>query len=320
MNPELKAEIELCLGDTSTEWGSSRWAAWRRCKRESYLAYDVKLERVIRDDDDEDEGRFGGGLDYFAVGHYCHGILRYMQRGAVKGEERRWEDVTDYLGMAVDGPPPELLEEVYRLMRFYWEFWGTANGGWPSEATITGIEEYLETPPELAVLPHTGRADTILEIGGQIVVVDTKTRKNKIPDDIEKFRRKARTRAQFVSLSGMLQMKLKLDEPPAVMVNAIVKTKLPQMQRVIVDIRQVDVDRWIEDHKANAATALDQQEAAALYVSNSGISDVLPYVYPRNLDSCAPELGSPCRFYGYCHALSDEERALNWGVKAKVLP
>lgn len=290
-----RAALERALLDTQTTWGSSRWAAWRRCPRSHYLGYHVSLTRL---------GEQPPREMHFGVGSLCHAILRYMQEGVVAGEPepRNWEDVLEF---ASDQPDsiPEQLDEAKRLMRFYWLKWGFDNAGWPPEAKIIGVEMHLETPPGFAMLPHTGRVDTLLDIGGTPVVVDTKTRGKALPEDekLEEYKLDLRTRPQFLSLAAMLQMRDILDEPPAVLVNAIVKTKTPACGRVLVQLRQVDIDRWKEDHREAAAALVEEQGRVSA-----------GYVPRRNLDMCAPEVGWGCKYKSYCHAASDEVRALEW--------
>lgn len=293
--PSQREALERAVSDTQTEWGSSRWATWRRCPRAHHLQYDIGLERL------------GSQAVHFGVGSLCHGILRYMQEGVILGESqpRNWLDVLEY---ASDKPDsiPEVLDESARLMKWYFAHWGLENAGWPQEAKIIAVEQHLQTPEGFAALPHTGRVDTVLEIAGTLVIVDTKTRGRSLPkdEDLEDYKRSLATRAQFLSLAAMMQMRDDLDEPPAVMVNAICKLKNPTFGRVLVQLRQIDIDRWKDDHR-NAAFEL----AGDLAMGTNA-------TWLRNLDSCAPEVGWRCKYFDWCHG-TDESRELNFKVGGK---
>lgn len=274
--------LAKALEDTQTEWGSSRWAAYRACPRKHHLAYHVGVERL------------GARAVHFGVGSLCHGILRYMQEGVVLGEHgRNWRDVLEYASDQPDSVP-EVLDEAARLMKWYWAFWGEDNAGWPADARIIGIEQHLQTPEGAFALPHTGRADTVLDINGTIVIVDTKTRAKSLPKELDDYKLKLATRPQFLSLAAMLQMRDGLEEPPAVMVNAICKLKAPTFGRVIVPLSQRAIDEWIADHAVASAR---------------GLGDTW-----RNLDACAPEVGWGCEYRDWCHAMSDEARELNYVI------
>lgn len=302
--------LDRALENTVTEWGSSRWAAWRKCPRLHHLSYQVGIERLYAGDEFAPSDAEGRPV-YFAVGSLCHGILRYIQEGAMLGEARDWRDVLHEADRR--GALPEALDEAQRLMSFYWLHWGEANGGWGEESVILEVEQHLQTAEGFSVLPHTGRADTVLEICGSVVIVDTKTRGRSLPKDLESYRRALATRPQFLSLSAMYQDARGLEEPPAVMVNAICKLKLPTFGRVIVPITQSAVDGWRRDHKA-AALRMQRDIDTAAACADAGLSGDLDAVAPRNLDNCAPEVGQPCVMFDHCHG-SDATRELHYRTR-----
>jgi hypothetical protein len=154
-----------------------------------------------------------------------------------------------------------------------------------------------------AALPHTGRADLLVAISGSTLVVDTKTRAKglpKDPDDLAAWIRGQSINPQFVSLSAMTQRKFDLPEPPAVMVNAIIKTKVPDFARVVIPISQQRVDMWAEVHA----------HSAARYIAFSkSVARGMPPL--QNWSACVNMFGKTCYFLTFCHA-SEESRSLNW--------
>jgi hypothetical protein len=196
------------------------------------------------------------------------------------------------------------LIEASRLLKWYFLHWGDENAGWGPDTKILGAEiplEWLDAP-----LPHTGRADLLVEISGSTLVVDTKTRAKGLPEDRDELTAWIRGQAmnpQFVSLSAMTQRKFNLPEPPAVMVNAIVKTKIPKFARVVVPITSERVELWARIHAASAERYLEYQAAVI-----SGKSPL------QNWSNCVSMFGKTCYYSSYCFG-SEESRMLNWEIK-----
>ena len=270
--------LARALEDTQTEWGSSRWSTYRRCPLAHHLRYEQKVRKLWGDELPGAEAK----PEYFGVGSLCHAVLRYTQESVIDKVSVDWEDVLEYASSK--GNPPEVIDEAHRLMSHYWLHWGIENAGWGENTVIQAVEMYLETPQGMGEFPHTGRADTVLLVDGELVIVDTKTRKNGLPADLEDYERKLRTRPQFLSLAAMLQDKMGVTEPPSVMVNAISKTKLPKFGRVTVQFTNQQLQDWRQLHVMQAAHMAGTRH--------------LPMA---NLDSCAPEMGSECEYFGKCH-------------------
>jgi hypothetical protein len=287
--------LKRALEDTQTAWGSSRWATIRECGEKHRIGYLVGLERIVE----------GPREEYYDVGSLCHGVLRYVQDGLVCGETRVWGDVLDYA--CEQGWSTWPLEEAYRLMKWYFAAWGEENAGWGSDSVIVGVEQLMEWPGVDGGPPHTGRADTLLRIGDEIVVVDTKTRGRDVPgygvkglNDEEKLHEYISgltTRPQFCSLSAMTQAQYGLDVPPSVMVNCIVKTKVPAYRRLVVPMTPERVSAW----------AAQQAEWSRSYGALGS---------RQNWSACAPEIGNKCKFFGYCH-VSQAARDMNWRAGEK---
>lgn len=264
--------IRDALTPTQTTHGASRWAELRRCPRAHHLRYTLGIQRIHRIDD---------GVDYFALGTLIHGALAYWQRNALS-----WQDVIEHaLDEAAGGSGLREALDAHRLLEGYEAHWGSNPGGWPNGATVVAVEHAMGLPP------YTARADSIIDLGGELIVVDHKTRARKLPDqgaDLDEYRRELATRPQFLGLSWLAQREWSLPDPPPVMVNAIVKTKIPQYGRVLVRFDQRQIDEW----------AANQDQAAERAMRND---DPLP-----NYESCAPEIGSRCWAFNWCHGSAEQ--------------
>jgi hypothetical protein len=271
-----------CLKSTATPRGSSYWATHNRCGREHDLRYRQRVYRlpVVRD-----AAPTAKPIAYH-VGTIVHAGIRLVESGAM-GAQEAIAAIAD--AAALDGGrfTPYDVAEGQRLLNAYWAHWGEENAGWPDDLQIVGTEVQLKATG----LEHTGAVDTLLQApDGGLVIVDTKTRAQKLPDDAEAV---CATNPQLLSLSYMLQEARDLLTPPPVIVNAVIKTKVPVFDRVLVRFTQRQVDEW----------ALNQQAIEA-----RGPAPLMNY------SACAPAIGSRCDYFGYCHALSDEARALHYGT------
>lgn len=291
---------ELCLASTATEWGSSRWSEYRRCQKAHYLRYELGLERKPVDLDDDEDDR-NTKIDYFAVGILVHACLQWTSDAAMRSEQNDWKQVIATAGSDCDERKAFDVGAIYeaeRLVSEYFRIRGTENGGWPEGVKVLGTEVHLGAEP------LERRADIVLELpSGEIVIGDTKTRAHGIPGcEYEKsqlrtggsaarFIEDMQTNDQFLGLSYLAQKEYELEAPPAVWVNAIIKTKIPKFDRVLVPFTQEMVDRWYEE----------QRQWEDEYRRHA---DVAPL---SNYSSCAPPIGSRCSFFYYCHS-TDEKR------------
>ena len=280
--PEAIAAAEL---ETGTEFGSHVFGSYRNCQRKSQL-HRAGLVRV---------GRLYDRLDYFGIGGAVHAVLSYgwaaMQRGAVV-------DPLDALRAATQRPAGidlDTYEEAERLCTAYYAHYGFPD--WRDGVKILDVEVLLRDDSSFAV-PYTARLDLVAEIAGEIVLVDTKTRAKSLPKDREGYARDLRTREQFLGQAFLAMQRYGLAEPPPVVVNVIVKTKIPAFDRLRVNIRRSDVERWAENHAAEATAGLDGSL--------------------MNYSSCAPEIGSKCEFIDYCHG-DAEQRARGFAFRKEKL-
>jgi hypothetical protein len=310
---DLAAEIAECLQDTQSPWGSSRFNLWHRCRK----AHDLRHAQGLVS--------LGDRPKYFGIGSLTHAGINFLQRGVIAGEAtpRNWELVIEAAAAKLPG---EICDEAWRLLSAYFAHWGVECAGWPEGSKILGAELFLQDgladPNGCAVcggsgggcdpatacgacngsgadlltggafaLPYTARADTVLELpSGEIVIPDTKTRRSAFPEERQQYAQGLATRPQFTGLAWLVRRHLKLDEPPHIWVNAIVKTKIPKFDRLLVRMTPEAVAAWEKDHRAVAAAMARGDEP-------------IP-----NRSECAPDMGSRCEYFDWCHG-NDELRA-----------
>jgi hypothetical protein len=311
--PDLSAEIAECLQDTQSPWGSSRFNLWHRCRK----AHDLRHVQGLVS--------LGDRPKYFGIGSLTHAGINFLQRGVLAGEPepRNWELVIEAAAAKLPG---EICDEAWRLLSAYFAHYGTECAGWPEGSKILGAELYLSegeeqctncggygrllesqdvwvtcscggrgVSPGAFALPYTARADTVLQLpSGEIVIPDTKTRRSAFPEERQQYAQGLATRPQFTGLSWLVQRHLKLEEPPHIWVNAIVKTKIPKFDRLLVKMTPEGLAAWEHDHTDVAAAMRYEQ-----------LQQIEPLA---NRSECAPDMGSRCEYFDWCHG-SDELRA-----------
>lgn len=288
---------EDCLQSTATEWGSSRWGEFRRCQKAHWLRYELGLEHKPAEPNDDDDDR-NTRIDYYAVGILTHACLQWTSAAAAEGKTADWKDVIAAAGNQVGDRAPfdvGVVYEVERLIGAYFAHYGTDNGGWPEGVKVVDVEI------ELGTSPLQRRADVVLELpSGEIVVGDTKTRAHAIPDARFRFIEDMQVNDQFLGLSLLAQRHYKLEEPPALWVNAIIKTKIPKFDRILIPYTQEIIDEW----------AIHQARWEAAMV-------VRPTVHLANYSACAPAIGSRCSYFYWCHG-TEEKRNQYFQIKKKA--
>lgn len=299
------------LTSTQTEWGASKFGTWRQCPELYNLKHEKKIVRLptiasfLDDDDDEDSSHFPTGI-------LVHSGL------ALEGEKARGQKShlapLGWVGLLERATePPNTYRrgdalEAERLLSSYFGFYGEDNGGYPEGCEVLAVEQWLGVEAGvLGPLPYTARADAVVKLsGGQVVVVDHKTRRSAIPgyaphhpkhdgSKRQRYARGLRTRPQFAGLSWLVQRDYQLDEPPPVWVNAIIKTKSPAFDRLLVVMHPRDLEWWAREQATTAYGVTNDIDSPGAWAAN-----------PAN---CAPDFGSRCQMFDYCHAPSDEQRA-----------
>jgi hypothetical protein len=303
----LRHAVAEAFAFTGTEWGSSRWSEFRRCPQAHNLRYVVQLRRKpesLRDELDEE-----GKIDPLTLGNLVHSARGYVELHHAEGAE--WQHVIEEA--RARGYDPLLVAEAERLLAGYFAHWGTDNAGWPEGVEIVDVERLYSWPLNETLhqaVPifgaagnlYTARLDTLLLINGSLVIADTKTRARSLPKDRAHYERGLRTNPQFLGQSWLVMQAEGLETPPPVWVNAIVKTKIPAYDRLLVRFTRDDVEQWAEAQRRWYA------EFAARGASN-GAGCLMNY------SACAPEMGSRCWAFDWCHG-SEESRALHFETAA----
>lgn len=305
--------LDLCLQPTVTEWGSSRIAEFRNCPYGHHLRY-VEGVSPRRDLISEESGK----LDYFAVGNAVHSALAYVELGELHGFAADWKDLLTHAAYKGLWPQPE-LEEARRLIWPYFGTWGPANAGLGPGYKIVAIEKAwavtLAAPSAgQAKYPteYTGRADCVTvrvtnnpsartsynqprgnaghaHKNRKYVVWDHKTRSKNYGETDEELSLLLKSRPQFLGLAYLARENLK--SIPDLMVNIIIKTKIPQFRRVLARFTDDDLNDWAVNHVASIAhRSMDERW--------------------KNYSSCVPEIGQKCWGFSWCHGSARDRQTL----------
>lgn len=265
--------LSSCLENTATDFGGSYYDLFFECQRKFQLKHAAKVSlKVINQTE----------AQHFAVGRLVHSVLQFAQQEVINGRDpTRWPEVIEH-ATADNLVDPADAYEAERLCTGYWAKYTTSNAGWPSEAKILRIEGLLQS--ELNGLPITARADSIIDLEGEILIADHKTRKTRPP---EHYVDSLHTRAQFLRLAWLYQQKHSV-LPDGIWVNVITKTKEVQLSRHVVKITSAEVDRWAENQFELAERIKHMQR--------------MQHDAVMNYHSCWPEfMGSRCEYYNWCH-------------------
>jgi hypothetical protein len=256
--------------------------------------------------------------DYFATGRLLHAVIAYVARAEREGRQVEPVQMIEFL-YAQDGIDPKVIAEVERLTGAYFAHYGTELAGFADyvlggrrKVEILGVETLVEaeirgpkawedaTPGEPASIwlrgipygktsyPYTQRLDLILQVGDRVLIVDHKTRSQKVPDDTDEYVRTLQTRPQLLGAAWLVSRALRIPVGRVgVLLNEIIKTKIPKFARTEVTFSEDQIADWWAD-------MLDQAQAMW------GMDLSAPP--PRNLDACAPVIGNQrCQFFDWCH-------------------
>lgn len=281
--------VELALTSTVTAHGNSAVSEWLRCP----TAHALRTQGIY--------GKVSP--DWSQIGTLVHSGLAIEGMAALTGIDAQWQDMFDSPAIR-QRYSIENIAESNRLLRAYeTEYDLEICAGYGSEYKLIAIEHFLSSD-HFGTEPYTARVDTLLQHRptSALVVVDTKTRASmpRIPD--AELAAKLVTRPQFLGLAFLIRETF--GQLPIVMVNFISKTAIPNFRRVPFAIAPQLVDAWAENH------------AAALVVKQAmtGKSKSLP-VY-KNFNECAPDIGTPCWAFGWCHG-DDKTRAEEYNCPSK---
>lgn len=276
--------ILSALAPTQTSEGSSRWKTLHECEQKHDLHY-VQLIRPI-----------GGSTTLEQeLGILTHACFNYVAEGIIAGTPRKWHDVLQVASEQMDEQErsvwdPFSLENAGRLLESYDAFWGPENLGFDKPVKIVAAEREMRAEIRPG-LPYSCRADVLVELFGEPVVVDHKTRARarSTAGDLE---RELRADASIIGQSWLAMTTLGLKSPPPVWLNDLLKTKIPTFERHLVRIEMRDIDAW--KLAMVQRLALEQER--------------LEYAIPamRNVYACVPPFGRRCQFFQYCHGSAEE--------------
>lgn len=279
MRCEKPALLERALNETVTQWGSSRWAEIRRCPRAHKLS-------VI------DNIRPAALSMPLAVGIAVHQVLAYAGLLAVHGEPMSETELVECLDAGeIKGPA---RAEAFRLLRAYFNRYGTAEAGFAPGYRVVDVEVPMRA--DIGGVPYTARIDVVLEQRGLLTPCDHKTRGHAVPFDVLGA---WSTKPQFLGQAYLARETLGPRWSGEILINAIVKTKVPGFSRVPLRLAPERIDGWAREHSLMAPGLLALAEIGC-----------------ANFESCAPEVGMRCQFFEYCHG-SDRDRETLYQRKEK---
>lgn len=297
------ARVQEVLQDTQTPHGSSRESMWRRCRFAHHLAYVEGVKPQYEDvtgwgDSDDAPERPA----YFGVGQILHSALAYLHHG--------YGDPGDVIAYLLEAPDEHALANVVeaeRLLDAYLNHHNCAilgptwaeRCGWAAGTEMLACERYVEQ--QCGVLPVTTRLDLVVKLpDGTIAVVDHKSRSTAPPGGCggkrdswryEEWIKGKSVTPQVVRASWLAQREWQLSAPPPVIVNVTVKTKVPQFDRALVEVKPETVQRWLAQRRSEAQQQVVEQREY----------DNFTHLPLQNWDACAPELGSRCQYFNWCH-------------------
>lgn len=283
-----------CLEDTSTEWGSSRASEFRRCREAYALAYVDQIVPTWRLAKPKDTDLAGPA--YFSVGGLLHSCMQILHRGGNPGALLAYcmQRPGDHdLGHVVEAENLWLWYQAHYDCQVGSAWLSVAQrAGWPDGTEIAAVEQLLEDRKTF-VIPETRRLDLVLRRGSQIIVVDHKTRSSRVSDKRRaEYIRGLATKPAVLGQSWLAWQHYKTPDPPAVMYNIFVKTKKPSFDRITVEPTKEQVLRWV---------GVRQREAREQEALDRGGWRV------PNWDACAPEIGTPCHYFKWCHGTKQEQ-------------
>lgn len=284
------ADPASVLRPTVTEWGASRYGEYRRCHKAHHLRFHLRVRPAPRRPPENplEASEGDGKLNYFDVGKLVAACHQWMREGVLAGEAKPRDWAAPLMHAPLHGYALPEIDEASRLLGAYFMHYGPENAGFPEGSRILAVEHEMRAPEGSRIAPYTARADAILQLpSGEIVIVDDKTRAQAFPKGREWYAQGAATRPQFCGLSWLVRndpaFRNEGDETPApsVWINGIIKTKIPKFDRILVPMTHDALQRW-EDAQARDASG--------------GCVDDAP-----NYNSCAPEIGSRCWAFDWCH-------------------
>lgn len=255
--------VTLARSATATVWGSSRWAEYRRCQYAHHLRYTRKLRAP----------NVPESKDARVIGTLVHSGLAYLGHSQMRGLSL--PDPCDVLiGSTED---PYAVEEARRMLSAYVAYFGASESVVATGYELIGVEVPLES--SAFALPYTTRVDSVWRaIDGRIICVDHKTSARAPSED---YASTAIANPQFLGHAWCARENYGGELTPWVLVNVLVKTRIPKFYRFLAAFSPEQLDRW----------GAMQLESAVAGVDGCG----------KNPGACMDVFGRKCWAFGHCH-------------------
>lgn len=263
-----------------TPWGWHRWEDLLKCPRKYDLLYNQHCTVPARSNALE----FGGLL------HECL-ALYYEEANAILSEqddaradqlydaychEPQWHRLLAEIENSGVEAYFEVVEDVLRVMRAYLEHYPMLRDKF-LEHEIVAVEEFMDPP---GPFNFTARMDLAYRAPRGLWVVDHKSSKAMTEDLASGWA----LNGQMLGLMYAAPRHWPDEQVLGLVVNILVRTKVPQFKRVTVPLYPAMVDVWVE--------------RLTMWVNH-----VLPFYadvgWPPNFASCIHRYGR-CPFYDYC--------------------
>lgn len=267
--------IALALESTVTAHGNSATAEWLRCPFASALKQQGVYAKA--------------SPDWSQVGVLVHAGLALEGFAELTGLDVQWQDLFVAAPLLRGKYTLENIAEANRLLRAYESNYDLSQcAGYGPGRKLIAVEHFLSAELSATGDVYTARLDALLAnldtaAASPLTVADTKTRASmlRIPD--EELVLRLRTRPQFLGAAYLVQQAFGVI--PSIMLNFISKSAVPSFRRIEFLPSATEVEAWANNHRA-------------LQFARNALRTLPTY---KNLNECAPDIGTPCWAFDWCH-------------------
>ena len=269
-----------------TPWGWHRWNDLLQCPRKYNLVYNQDRLPHAR----------SNALEFGGLIHECL-ALYYEEANAflAENDDRRADKLYDSFcrepqwvallnGVLDSGIESymEVAEVVKRVMDAYLQQYPLLKDSFLTHEVVA-VEEYIEVPD--GPFPFSTRADLVYRTAGGLWIVDHKSSRAMTQELTGGWA----INGQMIGLTYAILQHWPDEHIAGIVINILVRTKIPQFRRVTFPLRADLIDEW--------------RASMDLWVNN-----VLPHYeslgWPPNYSACIHRYGR-CPFYHYCEAEQD---------------
>lgn len=272
---------------TGTSYGHSRWQSLRTCEYQHHLKYHEHIRPKQN----------SPALD---VGSAVHIGLMAQELASMESiEEPIWQ-------RAVEASPVdcEARLEAARLLSAYFAHYGIDNAGWGNYKILSVEQEmhaykslYWSTRVDAVVMAPAERKHSEREV----FVVDHKTSRSAV-SDVAEFVRDCKVNPQF--LGHALTYQTVFGKRVSVLVNLVVKSRIPSFERVIVRFSDAELMNW---HAEQKMYEIENRAKLENVVNRKR----LPI---KNYDACTNAVGMRCWAFDYCWGTDQDRENLFYKV------